>query len=61
MTKIAQYDLQDADYTDADTFARSDRGRGSGDLVTFMPIAYWGAVGAGTKTTLVPGTTLYFS
>jgi hypothetical protein len=62
MTKIAQYDLQDADYTDADTFSLALTGAGVRViLVTFMPIAYWGAVGAGTKTTLVPGTTLYFS
>lgn len=62
MTKIAQYDLQDSDYTDADTFSLSLTGAGVRViLVTFAPIAYWGVVGAGTKTTLTPGTLLYFS
>lgn len=62
MTKIAQYDLQDADYTDDDTFSLSLTGVGVRViLVTFAPITYWGTVGEDTKTTLTPGTRLYFS
>jgi len=62
MTKIAQYDMQDSNYTDANTFSLALTGAGVRViLVTFMPIAYWGTVGEDTKTTLTPGTLLYFS